>query len=71
MQRINIPESKPARIYWPENLQKDGYKEELEIHEGVCSLVIPKPGASDKDVAKDLKLLSQQFEHKAEITERE
>ena len=71
MQRINIPDSKPFRVYWPENLQKDGYTGELEIHEGVCSLVIPKPGAANKDVAKDLKLLSQQFEHKAEITERE
>lgn len=67
MQRIKIPGSKPYRVYWPENLQKDGYTGELEIHEGVCSLVIPKPSASNKDVAKDLKLLSQQFEHKAEM----
>lgn len=71
MQRINIPESKPPRVYWPENLQKDNYTGELEIHEGVCSLVIPKPSASNKDVAKDLKLLSQQFEHKADMEGKE
>ena len=50
MQTINIPKLKPARAYWPEYLGKDGYTGELEIYEGVCSLVIPKPGASNKDI---------------------
>lgn len=65
---LSIP--KNLRFYWPPNLLEAGYSGELEIREGACTLVIPKPSTSNKDIAKDLKLLSQQFEHKAEITER-
>jgi len=67
MQPINIPASKPARVYWPENLKDNGYSGTLEIREGVCTLVIPKPGAKSKDIAKDLELASREFRNKAEM----
>lgn len=67
MQRISIPEKPPIRIYWPENLKDDGYSDTLEIRQGVCTLVIPKPGAKSKDIAKDLELASREFKNKAEM----
>ena len=65
MQKINIPEKKPPRVYWPENLKDNGYKGQLDIREGVCTLVIPKPGAKSKDIAMDLELASKEFKNKA------
>ncbi len=70
MPTIKVPDRKSSQPYWPEELRNEGYLGTLNIYTGVCSLVIPKPNASNKDVAKDLKLLSQQFEYKAEIMER-
>jgi len=61
MQKISIPEKPPIRVYWPENLKDDGYGGQLEIRQGVCSLVIPKSGAKSKDIAKDLELASREF----------
>jgi len=68
--KINVPDNKNPRVYWPPELNDDGYSGVLNIHIGVCSLVIPKPSASDKDIAKDLKILSQQFEYKGELMEK-
>jgi len=67
MQKISIPEKPPIRIYWPENLKEEGYSGQLDIREGVCTLVIPKPGAKSKDIAKDLELASREFKNKAEM----
>ena len=69
MQKINIPEKKPPRVYWPENLKDNGYKGQLDIREGVCTLVIPKPGAKSKDIAMDLELASKEFKNKAGMEE--
>ena len=71
MQKISIPEKPPIRVYWPENLKGDGYSGELDIREGVCTLVIPKPNAKSKDIAKDLELASKEFKNKAEMEEEE
>jgi hypothetical protein len=67
MQPINIPDSKPSRVYWPENLKNNGYSGELDIREGVCTLVIPKPGAKSRDIAMDLELASKEFRNKAKM----
>jgi len=70
MQKVSIPTKPPIRVYWPKNLQND-YSGELDIREGVCTLVIPKPGAKSKDIAKDLELASKEFKNKAEMEDEE
>lgn len=67
---IKVPAKKNCHPYWPDWLRNMGYTGDLEIHEGVCSLVIPRPNSSSKDIAKDLKNLSQQFEYRGEIMEK-
>jgi len=67
MQKVSIPTKPPIRIYWPENLKDNGYSGQLDIREGVCTLVIPKPGAKSKDVAMDLELASKEFKNKARM----
>ena len=69
MPRIKVPDRKNSQPYWPNELREAGYKGELKIHEGFCSLVIPKPNTPSKDVAKDLRNLAQQFEYRAQIEE--
>jgi len=71
MPTIKVPDKRNSQPYWPNELRDAGYVGPLQIHEGVCSLVIPKPTALSKDVAKDLKILAQHFEYKAEIGARE
>jgi hypothetical protein len=66
MQRIKIPNSKPCRVYWPENLQKDGYSGELEIYETFAAIVIPKPNATNKDIAQSLESLLRDFKYRAQ-----
>ena len=70
MAKIKVPDRKNCHPYWPDSLREKGYIGDLEIHEGVCSLVIPRPNSSGRDVARDLKLLSQQFEYKGEVESR-
>jgi len=67
---VKVPDKKNCHPYWPDGLRNTGYTGDLEIHEGVCTLVIPRPGASSRDVARDLKLLSQKFEYKGDIESR-
>jgi len=67
---VKVPETDHPRPYWPQELKKEGYTGNLKVFTGVCTLVIPTPNASARDIAKDLKLLAQQFEYKAEIAER-
>ncbi len=70
MPTIKVPDRKSSQPYWPEELRNEGYLGTLNIYIGVCSLVIPKPNASSKDIARDLKLLAQQFEYKGEVEHR-
>jgi len=67
---IKVTDKENCHPYWPNKLRAEGYVGILEIHEGVCSLVIPKPNTSHKDIAKDLKILAQQFEYRAQIEEQ-
>jgi len=67
MTTIKVRDRRNCHPYWPDGLRKTGYVGDLEIREGVCSLVIPRPKASSRDIARDLKLLSQQFEYRAEL----
>jgi len=67
---IKVPAQKNCHPYWPDWLRNIGYTGDLEIYEGVCSLVIPRPKSSSKDVARDLKILSQQFDSKGDIENR-
>ena len=71
MPTIKVPNRRNSQPYWPNELRDAGYVGSLQIHEGVCSLVIPKPSAPSKDIAKDLKILAQHFEYKAELEARE
>ena len=68
---IKVPNRKSSQPYWLDELRDGCYVGPLDILCGVCSLVISRPHAKPKDVAKDLKILAQHLEYKAEIAERE
>ena len=67
MPTIRVPDKKNSHPYWPDELRVKGYVGDLEVITGVCSLAIPRPGTSSKQLAKDLRILADQFDHKAEI----
>ena len=56
-----------GHTYFPDELREKGYTGKVEVIPNACVLVIPKPGADDKDVAKSLRILAQDFDHKAKI----
>ena len=63
MRTISVSQKQPnPRIYWPPSLKEAGYVGEVEIWEGTVCLAIPKPGASPRLIAKDLRALAQHFE---------
>ncbi len=65
--QITVPDKEISRPYWPRELRTSGYVGSLKIYMGVCVLVIPKPGAADRDIAKGLELLAEQFKYEAGI----
>jgi len=65
--QITVPDKEISRPYWPRELRTSGYVGSLKIYVGVCVLVIPQPGAADRDIAKGLELLAEQFKYEAEI----
>ena len=64
---IRIPDRKNTHTYWPDELRGQGYVGSLTIYTGVVTLVIPKPDAKNSQIARDLRNLAEQFQHKAEI----
>jgi len=58
--------AKYPRIYWPGELVSAGYVGKLQVFEGSFAIVIPKPGAATKDIAKTLELLAQDFRYRAD-----
>jgi len=60
-----------SRLYWPKKLRPNSYSEPVDIRDGVCCIVIPKPTASSKGIAGDLTLISKYFKLKASIESRE
>lgn len=66
METIKIPDVPRPRPYWPLTLKKEGYIGELKIFEGFSAIVIAKPEASSKDIAKTLELLTQDFKYRAQ-----
>lgn len=69
MQIIKVPNTKHRRIYWPQSLIDEGYVGDLKCYEGFSAIVIAKPGASAKNVAKTLELLMQDFKGRAQMEE--
>ena len=65
--QITVPDKEISRPYWPKELRTGGYVGSLKIYEGLCVLVIPKPGAANRDIAKGLELLAEQFKYEAGI----
>jgi hypothetical protein len=61
------PTQRFPRPYWPKELTQKGYAGEMEAIPNACVVVIPKPNAKDKDIAKSLRILADDFDHRAEI----
>lgn len=57
------------RFYWPKELREQGYVGTLNAIPNACIVVIPKPKAKNKDIAKSLLILAEDFKHRAEIEE--
>ncbi len=56
-----------GHTYFPDELRDKGYKGKLEAIPDACCLVVPLPGAKERDVAKSLRILAEDFDHKADI----
>jgi len=67
MPKINVPKNRNSRPYWPKELYDEGYIGNLNATPNACVVVIPKPGAKHKDVAKSLEILAQDYNHRANI----
>lgn len=65
MAKISIMDK--GHTYFPDELRDKGYTGKLEAIPNACVLVIPKPGAKDKDIARSLRILAEDFDHRAEI----
>lgn len=59
--------AKHPRPYWPKELKEQGYIGTLDAIPNACIVVIPKPKAKNKDIAKSLLILAEDFKHRAEI----
>lgn len=57
--------------YFSDDLRNDGYIGDLDAITNACVLIIPKPGAKNKDIVKSLEIMVQDFRHRAEIAEEE
>jgi len=68
---ISVPNKEKPRIYWPRELKEGGYTGKLKILEGFSAVVIPRPRASNKDLAKTLELMAQDFRYRAQTEESE
>lgn len=64
--RVDKVEKYP-RPYWPQELKEDGYIGDLDAVPNACVLIIPKPGAKNRDIAKSLVIMAQDFAHRADI----
>lgn len=69
METIKIPDVQRPRPYWPLMLKREGYIGELKIFEGFSAIVITKPNASSKDIAKTLELMAQDFKYRTQKEE--
>ncbi len=63
--KIKVGEKGTA--YFSDDLREDGYVGDLDAMPNACVLIIPKPGAKNKDIAKSLMIMAQDFEHRAEM----
>lgn len=72
MLKINVNEKiKNPRCYWPKELIMAGWHGALQIKANACVLVMPKPDAKAKDIARSLEILALQYKHDAEIAGEE
>jgi len=69
MPKIKVGDKGTA--YFPDDLRNKGYEGDLDAVPNACVLIIPKPGAKNRDVAKSLEIMAQDFAHRAEIAGEE
>lgn len=67
---MKIKVGEKGTAYFSDDLREGGYTGDLEAIPNACVLIIPKPGARNKDIAKSLKIMAQDFFHRAEIEEQ-
>lgn len=67
MLTIRVPDQKNSHPYWPDALRAAAYVGSLTVHEGVVTLVIPKPNAKNSQIARDLRNLAEYFQHRGEV----
>ena len=65
MPKIKVGET--GTTYFPDDLRGKGYVGDLDAIPNACIIIIPKPGAKNKDVAKSLEIMAQDFKHRAEM----
>jgi len=64
---IRLKVAEHGTTYFSDDLRRAGYVGDLEAIPNACVLVIPKPGAKNRDVAESLEYMVRDFEHRARI----
>lgn len=54
-------------VYFSDDLRRAGYTGDLEAIPNACVMVIPKPGAKNRDVAESLEYMIKDFNHRARL----
>jgi len=69
MPKIKIAgDTEYPRPYWPKELKEEGYVGELDMIPNACTIVIPKPGTKNRDIARSLQILAEDFLHRADMS---
>ena len=68
---IRIKVGDKGTTYFSDDLRNEGYIGDLDASPNACVLIIPKPGAKNKDIARSLEIMAQDFAHRAEIAGEE
>ena len=68
--RIKLKVQKSGQVYFPDELRNEGYDGELEALPNHFSLVIPRPGATLREIKRSLEIIAQDLQNQIESEER-
>lgn len=64
---IRLKVGEKGIVYFSDDLRRAGYVGNLEAIPNACVMVIPKPGAKNRDIAESLEYLIRDFNHRARL----
>jgi len=64
---IRLKVGEKGIVYFSDDLRRAGYVGNLEAIPNACVMVIPKPGAKNRDIAESLEYMIKDFDHRARL----